>query len=293
MQEQIASWALLDPGLSLACPAVCSAAQGQCYAVVAAAASRSHTLLSWPFQELLGSIDKLATRTPLAKPAHSVHVLPGHGTAPSTPEASRALVVFQDGSVGLEPSPLNGGAPASHDTEAATVVAAQQDGSMVAVLSAAEGSHRLQVHSQIEVRSGCSLYTPCPVLLLGFDSCNALSTHFLQGALHSSQQQVLQPPASSSAALSMSLRGHRCAVLWDSGALQQYQLSQEGPEHTMSLLGTCQAALPQQLSQDEGAPEPKKRKSRENGRVSKSSAKRRKLQASLPQPVIAQVRAAS
>ena len=76
-QTQVASWELLDTKrLTLACPAVCSAAQDICHAVATAAGSgQPQTLLSWPFSQHLGSLEKLATRTALPQPAHSVHIL--------------------------------------------------------------------------------------------------------------------------------------------------------------------------------------------------------------------------
>ena len=145
----MASWATLDPTLVLVCPAVCSAAEGSCFAVSTTAAGGAHTLLSWPYTQRLGTVEKLATRSPLHRPALSVHALPGSGQ----PDAgSRALVVYQDGSASLEPAALNGSQPAA--LGAASVIAVQQSEGTVAVLCVEESAYSVQFHTCAEVRLG-------------------------------------------------------------------------------------------------------------------------------------------
>ena len=97
----------------------------------------------------------------------------------------------------------------------------------------------------------------------------------------------------------MGLRGGQLAVLWDSGALQQYSLDAAAASAVgaLTLLGTHQAAPACQRpvqAEAGGQAAPHKRRLRENGRLSRGSAKKRKLppQAAPHQPAIAQVRLA-
>ena len=155
VQEQVASWALLDPArLTLVCPAACSAAQDVCHAVATApAGGGAQTLLTWPFSQRLGSIEKLAARTELATPAQSVHIVLDSSAAPAAaaPAGRQALVVHQDGRVSVQPPAAhNGGAPAE-PAGLARLVAARSEGGTLATLVCAGEESMVHLHTLHQV----------------------------------------------------------------------------------------------------------------------------------------------